>query len=108
MIESYVKSRYKRIKIDKMKLKILDSKNKVNISNPFLYYKRIIKHSPSYQGQIKSYPESFIGKKFVKKKTDIQNFNKAKNINRTFLKCQNVINSSNRNYSNVIRIKNIN
>ena len=105
--ELYIKNRYKRIKIDKIKLKLFDSKNNVNISNPFLDNSLIIKNSPSFQ-QTKSYAESFIGKKFVKKRTDTQVFNKIKKINKTNLKIKNEIKTPNRNYSNVNRIKNIN
>ena len=107
MGELYIKNRYKRIKIDKIKLKLFDSKNNANISNPFENNSQIIKNSPSFQ-QIKSYAESFIGKKFVKKRTDIQTFNKAKNINETNFKIKNGIKTPNRNYSIVNRIKNIN
>lgn len=107
MGELYIKNRYKRIKIDKIKLKLFDSKNNANISNPFENNSQIIKNSPSFQ-QIKSYAESFIGKKFVKKRTDIQTFNKSKNINETNFKIKNGIKTPNRNYSNVNRIRNIN
>jgi hypothetical protein len=107
MGELYIKNRYKRIKIDKIKLKLFDSKNNANISNPFENNSQIIKNSPSFQ-QIKSYAESFIGKKFVKKITDTQTFNKAKNINETNFKIKNGIKTPNRNYSNVNRIRNIN
>ena len=105
--ELYIRNRYKRIKMDKIKIKLFDSKNNVNISNPFLDNSLIIKNSPSFQ-QTKSYAESFIGKKFVKKRTDTQVFNKVKNINKTNLKIKNGIKTPNRNYSNVNRIKNIN
>ena len=104
--ELYIKNRYKRIKIDKIKMKLFDSQNNVNISNPFVNNSLVIKNSPSFQ-QAKTYAESFIGKKFVKKKTDTQNFNKAKNVE-TNLKIKNGIKTPNRNYSNVNRIKNIN
>lgn len=107
MGELYIKNRYKRIKIDKIKLKLFDSKNNANISNPFENNSLIIKNSPSFQ-QTKSYAESFIGKKFVKKKTDTQALNKAKNFNETNFKIKNGIKTPNRNYSNVNRIKNIN
>ena len=105
--ELYIRNRYKRIKLDKIKLKLFDSKNNINISNPFLDNSLVIKNSPSFQ-QTKSYAESFIGKKFVKKRTDTQVFNKVKNINKTNLKIKNGIKTPNRNYSNVNRIKNIN
>ena len=105
--ELYIRNRYKRIKLDKIKLKLFDSKNNINISNPFVDNSLVIKNSPSFQ-QTKSYAESFIGKKFVKKRTDTQVFNKVKNINKTNLKIKNGIKTPNRNYSNVNRIKNIN
>ena len=105
--ELYIRNRYKRIKMDKIKIKLFDSKNNVNISNPFLDNSLIIKNSPSFQ-QTKSYAESFIGKKFMKKRNDTQVFNKVKNINKTNLKIKNGIKTPNRNYSNVNRIKNIN
>jgi hypothetical protein len=105
--ELYIRNRYKRIKMDKIKIKLFDSKNNVNISNPFADNSLVIKNSHSFQ-QTKSYAESFIGKKFVKKRTDTQVFNKVKNINKTNLKIKNGIKTPNRNYSNVNRIKNIN
>lgn len=107
MGELYIRNRYKKIKIDKIKKKLFDSKNNINISNPFSSNSHIIKNSPSFQ-QIKSYAESFIGKNFVKKRTDTQTFKTIKNINETNLIIKDGIKTPNRNYSNVNKIKNIN
>lgn len=107
MGELYIRNRYKKIKIDKIKKKLFDSKNNINISNPFSSKSQIIKNSPSFQ-QIKSYAESFIGKNFVKKRTDTKTFKTIKNINETNLIIKDGIKTPNRNYSNVNKIKNIN
>ena len=99
----YIRTRYKR---DKIKSKLLGLKNNVNISNPFANKILIIKNSPSFL-QPKCCLESFIGKKFMKKKTDIETY-KTKNKNESSLKFENWIKNSNRNYSNVYRNKIIN
>ena len=95
----YIKNKYKRIKIDKIKMKLIDFKSNVNNSNPFVNNSLISKNSTIKK--IKSYVDSF-NEKIDMKKTIINDslskkkFIKNKEIS---LKLRKGINNPNKSYS---------
>ena len=95
----YIKNKYKRIKIDKIKMKLIDFKSKTSNSNPFTNHRLISKNSTIKK--IKSYVDSFNEKIDMKNTIINDSLNKRKIIkNKEIgLKLRKRINSSNKSYS---------
>ena len=95
----YIKNKYKRVKIDKIKMKLIDFKSKTNNSNPFANYGLISKNSTIKN--IKSYVDSFAEKIDIKKTIINGSLNKRKihKNKEIILKLRKRINNSNKSYS---------
>lgn len=95
----YIKNKYKRIKIDKIKMKLIDFKSNTNNSNPFENNSLISKNSTIKK--IKSYVDSFNEKIDMKKTIVNDSLNKRKIIKNKeiSLKLRKRINNPNKSYS---------